>query len=59
MSETIYDQLVHSNAVSCGLGRWKAPPGRLSACFSQYRSLYLSYNFILNRRGTCAVSCHD
>ena len=33
MSETIYDQLVHSNAVSCGLGRWKAPPGRLRRVF--------------------------
>ncbi len=54
MSETTYDQLVHSNAVSCGLGRWKAPPGRLRRVFRNTVH-YLSYNFILNRRCTRSV----
>lgn len=46
MSETIYDQLVHSNAVSCGLGRWKAPPGRLRRVFrNTVHSTYLTTSY--------------
>jgi release factor glutamine methyltransferase len=55
LSETAYDQLVHSNAVSCGLGRWKAPPGRLRRIFRNTVH-YLSHKFILNRRCTRWVS---
>ena len=55
MSETAYDQLVHSNALSCELGRWKAPPGRLRRIFRNTVH-YLSHKFILNRRCTRSVS---
>jgi release factor glutamine methyltransferase len=55
LSETAYDQLVHSNAVSCGLGRWKAPPGRLRRIFRNTVH-YLSHKFILNRRCTRSVT---
>jgi release factor glutamine methyltransferase len=48
-SKTTYDQLVHFNAESCGLGRWQAPPGQLRCAFRNTVH-YLSYKFILNRR---------
>jgi release factor glutamine methyltransferase len=51
---TTYDQLVRFNAESCGLGRWKAPPGRLRHAFRNTVH-YLSYKFILNRRSTRLV----
>ena len=49
-----YDQLVHSNEASCGLGRWKAPPGRLRLAFRKSVH-YLSHKFILNRQSTRSV----
>src|SRR6202046_4176250 len=55
LSNTSYEQLVHSNAESCGLGRWKAPPGRLRRIFRNTVH-YLSHKFILNRRCTRWVS---
>jgi methylase of polypeptide subunit release factors len=51
---TTYDQLVRFNAESCGLGRWKVPPGRLRHAFRNTVH-YLSYKFILNRRCTRLV----
>lgn len=54
LSKTTYDQLVHFNAESCGLGRWKAPPGRLRRVFRNTVH-YLSHKFILNRRCTRSV----
>lgn len=54
LSKTTYDQLVHSNAVSCGLGRWKAPPGQWRRVF-RYTVHYLAHKFILNRRCTRSV----
>src|ERR1700729_1784318 len=49
-----YEQLVHSNAEACGLGRWKAPPGRLRRAFRSTVH-YLSHRFILDRRSTRSV----
>lgn len=54
LSKTTYDQLAHFNAESCGLGRWKAPPGRLRRVFRNTVH-YLSHKFILNRRSTRSV----
>jgi release factor glutamine methyltransferase len=54
LSNTTYEQLVHSNAESCGLGRWRAPPGRLRRVFRSTVH-YLSYKFILDRRSTRSV----
>ena len=51
---TTYDQLVHFNAASCGLGRWKAPPGKLRLAFRNSVH-YLSHKFILNRQSTRTV----
>ena len=51
---TTYDQLVHFNAASCGLGRWKAPPGPLRVVFRNTVH-YLSHKFILNRQSTRSV----
>jgi release factor glutamine methyltransferase len=51
---TTYDQLVHFNAASCGLGRWKAPPGPLRVAFRNTVH-YLSHKFILNRQLTRSV----
>jgi methylase of polypeptide subunit release factors len=51
---TTYDQLVHFNAASCGLGRWKAPPGKLRLAFRKSVH-YLSHKFILNRQSTRSV----
>jgi release factor glutamine methyltransferase len=51
---TTYDQLVHFNAESCGLGRWKAPPGKLRLAFRNSVH-YLSHKFILNRQSTRLV----
>jgi release factor glutamine methyltransferase len=51
---TTYDQLPHFNEVSCGLGRWKAPPGRLRIAFRNSVH-YLSHKFILNRQSTRLV----
>ncbi len=51
---TTYDQLVHFNAASCGLGRWKAPPGKLRLAF-RGSVHYLSHKFILNRQSTRSV----
>ena len=51
---TTYDQLVHFNATSCGLGRWKAPPGKLRLAFRNSVH-YLSHKFILNRQSTRSV----
>jgi release factor glutamine methyltransferase len=51
---TTYDQLVHFNEASCGLGRWKAPPGRLRVAFRNSVH-YLSHKFILNRQSTRSV----
>src|ERR1700734_1216928 len=55
LSNTSYEQLVHSNAESCSLGRWKAPPGLLRRVFRNTVH-YLSHKFILNRRCTRWVS---
>jgi release factor glutamine methyltransferase len=49
-----YEQLVHANAESCGLGRWRAPPGRLRRAF-RGTVHYLSHKFILDRRSTRSV----
>jgi release factor glutamine methyltransferase len=49
-----YEQLVHSNAEACGLGRWQAPPGRLRRAFRSTVH-YLSHKFILDRRSTRSV----
>jgi methylase of polypeptide subunit release factors len=49
-----HDQLVQFNAESCGLGRWKAPPGQLRRLFRNAVH-YLSHKFILNRRRTRTV----
>src|ERR1700734_643907 len=54
LSNTSYEQLIYSNAESCGLGRWKAPPGRLRRAFRSTVH-YLSHKFILNRRSTRSV----
>jgi methylase of polypeptide subunit release factors len=54
LSNTNYEQLVQSNAESCGLGRWKAPPGRFRRLF-RHSVHYLSHKFILNRRSTRTV----
>jgi release factor glutamine methyltransferase len=54
LSQTTYDHLVYLNAESCGLGRWKAPPGRLRRLFRNSVH-YLSHKFILNRRSTRTV----
>jgi release factor glutamine methyltransferase len=51
---TTYDQLLHFNAEGCGLGRWKAPPGRVRHAFRNTVH-YLSYKFVLNRRCTRRV----
>src|SRR5271170_3666458 len=48
---TTYDQLVRFNEASCGLGRWKAPPGPLRVAFRNTVH-YLSHKFILNRQST-------
>src|SRR3984957_17654489 len=54
LSNTSYEQLVHSNAESCGLGCWKAPPGLLRRVFRNTVH-YLSHKFILDRRSTRSV----
>lgn len=54
LSKTTYDQLVHFNAESCGLGRWKPPPTWLRRLFRNSVH-YLSHKFILNRRSTRTV----
>src|ERR1700734_4065522 len=54
LSNTSYEQLVHSNAESCSLGRWKAPPGLLRRVFRNTVH-YLSHKFILDRRSTRSV----
>ena len=54
LSKAAYDQLVQFNAESCGLGRSKAPPGKLRRLFRNSVH-YLSYKFILNRHSTCTV----
>src|SRR5277367_1639059 len=54
LSNATYDQLVHSNVEACGLGRWKAPPGRLRRLFRNTVH-YLSHKFILDRRSTRSV----
>src|SRR5580693_7594825 len=54
LSNTSYEQLVHSNAESCGLGRWKVPPGLLRRVFRNTVH-YLSHKFILDRRSTRSV----
>src|SRR6202142_4345053 len=54
LSNTTYYQLVRFNAASCGLGRWKVPPGRSGRGFRNTVH-YLSHKFILNRRCTCSV----
>jgi release factor glutamine methyltransferase len=54
LSNTSYEQLVQSNAESCGLGRWKAPPGLLRRVFRNTVH-YLSHKFILDRRSTRSV----
>jgi release factor glutamine methyltransferase len=54
LSNATYDQLVHSNVEACGLGRWKAPPGRLRRVFRNTVH-YLSHKFILDRRSTRSV----
>jgi release factor glutamine methyltransferase len=51
---TTYDQLVHLNEASCGLGRWKAPPGPVRVAFRNTVH-YLSHKFILNRQSTRSV----
>jgi release factor glutamine methyltransferase len=54
LSRTSYDHLVYLNAESCGLGRWKAPPGQLRRLFRNSVH-YLAHKFILNRRSTRTV----
>jgi release factor glutamine methyltransferase len=54
LPNSTYEQLVHSNAEACGIGRWQAPPGRLRRAFRRTVH-YLSYRFILNRRSTRLV----
>src|SRR6202451_2873588 len=54
LSRTSYDHLVYLNAASCGLGRWKAPPGQLRRLF-RISVHYLAHKFILNRRSTRTV----
>ena len=54
LPNSTYEQLVHSNAESCGLGRWQAPPGRLRQAF-RWTVHYLSHKFILDRRSTRSV----
>ena len=54
LSNTSYEQLVHSNAESCGLGRWKAPSGLLRRVFRNTVH-FLSHKFILDRRSTRSV----
>jgi SAM-dependent methyltransferase len=54
LSNTSYEQLVHSNAESCGLGCWKAPPGLLRRVFRNTVHS-LSHKFILDRRSTRSV----
>jgi methylase of polypeptide subunit release factors len=54
LSKTAYDQLFDFNAESCGLGRWKAPPGRLRRVFRNSVH-YLSHKFILNVHRTRTV----
>ena len=54
LPNTPYEQLVHSNAEACGLGRWQAPPGRLRRAFRSTVH-YLSHKFILDRRSTRSV----
>jgi release factor glutamine methyltransferase len=54
LPNSTYEQLVHSNAESCGLGRWQAPPGRLRQAF-RGTVHYLSHRFILDRRSTRSV----
>jgi methylase of polypeptide subunit release factors len=51
---TTYDRLAQLNEASCGLGRWKAPPGRLRIAFRNSVH-YLSHKFILNRQSTRLV----
>ncbi len=51
---TTYDQLIHFNEASCGLGRWKPPPGRARLAFRNTVH-YLSHKFILNRQSTRTV----
>jgi release factor glutamine methyltransferase len=54
LSNTSYEQLLQSNVESCGLGRWKVPPGRLRRVFRSTVH-YLSHKFILDRRSTRSV----
>jgi release factor glutamine methyltransferase len=54
LSDKTYEHLAHFNAESCGLGRWKAPPGRLRRAFRSTVH-YLSHKFILDRRSTRSV----
>src|SRR6202035_3918586 len=54
MPNSSYEQLVHSNAEACGLGRWQAPPSRLRRAFRSSVH-YLSHRFILDRRSTRSV----
>jgi release factor glutamine methyltransferase len=54
LANTTYEQLVHSNAESCGIGRWQAPPGWLRRVFRKTVH-YLSHQFILDRRSTRSV----
>jgi release factor glutamine methyltransferase len=54
LPNSTYEQLVHSNAESCGLGRWQGPPGRLRQAFRSTVH-YLSHRFILDRRSTRSV----
>jgi release factor glutamine methyltransferase len=49
-----YEQLVHSNAEACGLGRWREPPSRLRRAFRSTVH-YLSHRFVLDRRSTRSV----
>jgi release factor glutamine methyltransferase len=49
-----YEQLLHSNAEACGLGRWQALPSRLRRAFRSTVH-YLSHRFILNRHSTRSV----
>jgi release factor glutamine methyltransferase len=54
MPNSLYEQLVFSNAEACGLGRWQAPPGLLRRAF-RGTVHYLSHRFILDRRSTRSV----
>src|SRR5580700_1512505 len=54
MPNSPYEQLLHSNAEACGLGRWQAPPSRLRRAFRSSVH-YLSHRFILDRRSTRSV----